>query len=117
HARAAPCSAPPLPPPPPPLDRHLERVAHLLHPELVRRRHEDHDHCRAHGAEPDGLPPGWGDEDRQRHSLFIPYAIAVRSLDVKDVVARVRVRVGGEPLAAVDLVTARVEVFESVSST
>jgi hypothetical protein len=76
------------------LERHLERVLDLPHPVTVRRRQERHEHPCPQQPKPGSPPPGGRDEDRQRHALFVPDAIGVRTLHAEQVFARVEIGVG-----------------------
>ena len=84
---------------------------------LVRPPQEHQEQPRGRGAKPGGLIPRRRDDDRQRHSLFVPDAVAVRSLHAKHVIPVIEVGVGRQPLFAVHLAPVRVEALEPVSIT
>jgi hypothetical protein len=54
------------------LERHVECVLHLTHPELVRRPQQRQKQTHGGGAKHVGLVPRRRDDDRQRHSGFVP---------------------------------------------
>ena len=59
------------------LERHVERVLYLTHPERICRPQQRQQQAHSQAANRRGPPPRRRDHNRQRYSCFIPHAVAV----------------------------------------
>src|SRR5215472_5135509 len=97
------------------IEGHLELMTQLAETPPIGRPQQRHNKHGAKNAKPRRTPPWGRDDNDQRHSVLIPYAIAVRSLNAEYISSRVHVGVGGEPLFAVDFIPGAVKVFKLIS--
>ena len=96
-------------------ERHVERVLHLPHPELVRRPQQRQKKSHGGGAKQLVRYQGGVMTIGSDTPCFIPHAVAVRALHAKHIVAVIQIGVRGQALSASHLVPVGLEPLQPIA--